>query len=397
MNSYDVAVIGNGIIGTLTAIKVAESGISVAMVGPASRPGSASMAAGAMLNVLGEVDGALDDYMRRKIDIGTRAIGLWRSILSPSIFVADRTEIYRMHGRSEFEARCFDAIVTASGGVVRREQDRDIVALENEPAVSTPALFSWLDERLAALGVPKLEAPPSAKRIVKCAGAHTAHDGMLPVYFGVGNAMVVSEVEIDIPVRTVVRTPNRGNTCGLHIVPRGRSYYIGAGSYLATAPSDGYRIETLKYLTQCLEDDFGVETWQMAIQPIKGYRPISLDGKPLLGPPAANPDTYIATGTKRDGLTYAPVIAEDILAWLNGGARSVFEGWEPDRKPISYGTRQMAIDAYIANRDTALREHGRTSVTDGARATAIAAHDRVIARYNLPSDFGLHPELVPVV
>jgi len=220
----------------------------------------------------------------------------------------------------------------------------------------------------------------------------------MPLYFGVGNAMTISSIDLRLPPRTVMRTPNRGNTCGLHIVPRtSSSYYVGAGSYVATGPSEGYRIETLRYLVKCLEEDFGVETWQAGINPVKGYRPIALDGKPLLGPLKADAKTYVATGTKRDGLTYAPTIAEDILAWALGKPRSVFAGWEPDRQPITFGPRDFAIQAYVENRIAALLEHDRPAVEEDIRKDAEAAYKRAHERFALPADFGLHPEMLHVI
>ncbi len=397
MDKFDLAIVGNGVIGTLTALTAAEAGLRVALVGRPGRPGSASMAAGAMLNVLGEVDGPVDDYVTRKIEIGHRAIAMWRKLLPAEIFVADQTHIYKKSDRTELEVKCFGAIAEAAKVTPQRIGDKDVVLLKDEPAVSTPDLFAWLDARLAALGVLVVETPPPAAKVVRCAGSFTAGAGPLPLFYGVGNAMTLSDVDLKLPPRTVLRTPNRGNTCGLHIVPRGRSYYVGAGSYLATGPSDGYRFETLRYLIECLEADFGVETWQAAIQPLKGYRPISFDGKPLLGPLRAEPNVYVATGTKRDGLTYAPVIAEDILNWVKGAPRGVFDGWEPDRKPISYGPKDYAIDVYIANRRAALNEHGRDRAVEDLRKDAEAAYQLAHKKFDLPADFGLHPEILHVI
>ena len=398
MDGFEISVVGDGIIGTLAALKLSEAGFRVVLVGKAGRPGSASMAAGAMLNVLGEVDAPLDDYGQRKLAIGERAIGLWRGILPADIYVAEQTHIYRRDGGTDLEAKAFAAIVAAAQIRPERRPDRDIVVLPNEPAVSTPALFAWLDEQLRARNVPRFEdKAPQADKVVHCAGAFTQMPGMLPLYFGVGNAMVLRDVKLDIPSRTVMRTPNRGNTCGVHIVPRGDGYYVGAGSYIATGPSEGYRIETLRYLIACLEADFGVDTWQASIQPIKGYRPVALDGKPLLGPMRNNPNAYIATGTKRDGLTYAPVIAEDIVAWATGASRSVFEGWEPDRAPISFGPREYAIEAYVENRMAALHEHGRGTKEADVRRDAEMAYKRGHERFKVPADFGFHPEMLHVI
>ena len=49
-------------------------------------------------------------------------------------------------------------------------------------------------------------------------------------------------------------------------------------------------------------------------KPVIGFRPISFDGKPMIGP--LNKDIFVATGTKRDGLTLSPLIVDYVLNWL---------------------------------------------------------------------------------
>ena len=61
---------------------------------------------------------------------------------------------------------------------------------------------------------------------------------VLDTYYGVGNALEINDnkktLKSQIPNRTVVRSPNRGSTCGIHIVPRKENqYYLGAGSYIS--------------------------------------------------------------------------------------------------------------------------------------------------------------------
>ena len=77
MKAYDIAIIGNGIIGTLLAYKIREnSKKKIVLVGPKNRIGSASKASGAMLNVFSEIDNDkfIDDYMERKIQIGIKSL-----------------------------------------------------------------------------------------------------------------------------------------------------------------------------------------------------------------------------------------------------------------------------------------------------------------------------------
>ena len=82
MITFDVAIIGNGIIGTMIAYRLSKMKNSVALIGPKNRKGSASMAAGAMLNVFGEIDYDIEnnDYLKRKINLGILATKKWNKL-----------------------------------------------------------------------------------------------------------------------------------------------------------------------------------------------------------------------------------------------------------------------------------------------------------------------------
>lgn len=413
----DLTIIGNGVIGSLTALLAAKAGLKVALVGPWERPGAASTAAGAMLNVYGEIDGPLDDYGRRKLKIGLEGIKRWREILPPEVFVADKTHVFLKSDATDHERACFEAMKRAEGA--RGEQNygaSDLLILFDEPAIDTRLLFKWLDDQLrqhVALhqGANYWGGATSvAPKTVYCAGAFTPqamqHPGalhkqplkILPVFYGIGTAMHLGGVKIDVPPRTVVRSPNRGNTCGIHVVPRGPdAYYVGAGSYISRTPDPGIRLETIKYLTDCLLKDFNADIWRAKVTPVVGFRPMSLDGKPMLGPLKADDSVYVATGTKRDGLTYAPVIADDIIRWATGTERTgVFDGWEPDREPISYAEPHEARLAYVNNRLAAMQEHGREMLPQDAAYEYDRALLAAVTSHGPFTKFALHPELTGV-
>jgi len=395
-----VTVVGNGVIGSLTALMLAREGFDVVLSGPPDRHGSASLAAGAMLNVYGEIDGRLDEYGRRKLAIGLDGIKAWRELLPADVFVADRTEVYLKLYHTDHERAAFEAIARAAGqteSVERWIQKPWTLPLENEPAIDTRAMFAWLGAELEAAGVGYWRNATGGKTVY-CTGAfpNEVTPRCLPVFYGIGTAMHIEGAAIELPLRTVVRTPNRGNTCGVHVVPRHDGIYVGAGSYVSRTPQYGPRLETIKYLTDCLLSDFKCDIWRATVQPLVGFRPMSLDGKPMLGPLKDDPNVYVATGTKRDGLTYAPVVAQDIVAWAKGEKRSgVFDGWEPDRKPISHGYLDHS-DVYINNRIAAMAEHGRKIGYETCLEELVAAEKKARAEFNLPGGFGLHPEIVGI-
>ena len=84
--TYDLVVIGNGIIGALCAlnIKLNSPKLKIALIGKANRPFSASTGAGAMANVYAEIEkGPLKDQNEaRYLQIGLSAREKWLKILN---------------------------------------------------------------------------------------------------------------------------------------------------------------------------------------------------------------------------------------------------------------------------------------------------------------------------
>ena len=142
---------------------------------------------------------------------------------------------------------------------------------------------------------------------------------VLDTYYGVGNALEINDnkktLKSQIPNRTVVRSPNRGSTCGIHIVPRKENqYYLGAGSYISHKPNYNYRMGTISYLINSAENELFSKLTKLDFQPTIGFRPFSFDGRPMIGKISEN--FFAVSGTKRDGLTMAPLIANEILKFL---------------------------------------------------------------------------------
>ena len=459
---YDLVIVGNGVLGVYAVMIVSENhpDVSIALVGDVRRPGSASIAAGAMLNVFGEIDydRCPDNYQDDKLYIGRRAINSWISFLkshgvADAIITADHTIVFLNKDSTYLERKCFETIKDKYYSLIglrvpnedelsplaelNRAAHADFVVLEQEYGLSVPKLFAWMDsaidesnnidvinsqaESVSALGNTFSIATTNSgtvigDKIVVCTGASVnslmdeLSKEVLPVYYGVGTSL---EVEFDdkivaqLPKRCVIRSPNRGSTCGVHLVPRGKSsYYLGAGSYISTKPIFAHRMGTVKYLIDCLESDFiGIgSAHKINMNPVLGFRPMSLDGRPMIGSLKEHPNCFVATGTKRDGLTIAPCISEEILSWFSDEVcEPIFEKWHPERAPISYGDHDFATESYIENKIAGLIEHGLVSSSkEELRIRAELEHESekfhlsIRKRFDLPSDFGVHPEILNI-
>lgn len=158
---FDAVIIGNGCLGLTLAWEMSRQSpkARLALVGPPSRPGSASMAAGAMINVWAELEaGALEDpALAARADLARRALPLW-----------DR------HARE---------LTEASSVSVRPVWGTYVVSGPAGP-VSEEHAFSYLVDRLAAEGAEEVEcrtarlpfmAPQPSSRAMRVAQVPDGH------------------------------------------------------------------------------------------------------------------------------------------------------------------------------------------------------------------------------
>ncbi|MDC1176316.1 FAD-binding oxidoreductase [Candidatus Pelagibacter sp.] len=450
MKKFDVAIIGNGILGTLLAYNLKKFS-NVCIIGPSNRNGSASTAAGAMLNVFGEVDydKASDDYLEQKIKVGYQSQKLWKKFEKKiknkdDIFCADNTIIFKSKNSTPLEKKCFRAIVKYAKlynvysknhaklkQLKKNSKFKNIEAflIKGEGAVNTKKLFDFLDNEIRgkitnfnseAKSLKKKNyyhiklgnsQTISAKKIILCAGSFSKkilkNSGLniLDIYYGVGSALELFDtrkiLENKIPKRTVLRSPNRGSTCGIHIVPRSNNnYYLGAGSNIVHKPNYNHRSGTLNYLFNCAEKEIFGNFTKVDCKPVIGFRPISFDGKPMIGP--VNKDVFVATGTKRDGLTLSPLIVDYIKNWLKDSkfVNKNFEKWLPNREPISYGDQSFSTEVYINNKIAGLLEHNDIDKKNIKRVKkellleSKKFHKKIIKLKKLKNTFGVHPEIL---
>ncbi len=204
-----------------------------------------------------------------------------------------------------------------------------------------------------------------------------------------------------IPNRTVVRSPNRGSTCGIHIVPRKENqYYLGAGSYISHKPNYNYRMGTISYLINSAENELFSKLTKLDFQPTIGFRPFSFDGRPMIGKISEN--FFAVSGTKRDGLTMAPLIANEILKFLGNKKfeSKIFQGWSPLREPISFKNQKYSTQIYVDNKIAGLLEHNNIKQKDVTRVKkelekeSEIFHKKIIKMKNLEKKFAIHPEIL---
>ena len=182
----------------------------------------------------------------------------------------------------------------------------------------------------------------AAAQVVLATGAHTNEvlarsglTGLLPPLLGGRGVSVL--VRATDPTPGCVRTPNRAFACGLHAVPRADGMtYLGATNRLTTTPEPalGPQLSELDDLIGgCVRElDRRLRRAEVVSMSV-GHRPVTADRLPLVGR-TAEPWLLVATGTWRNGVVLAPLVADlvaDEVAEPGAGAgASVLGDPRPD-------------------------------------------------------------------
>ncbi len=405
-----IAIVGNGVIGTLTAIVLKETfpHFDICLIGELSRPGSASAGAGAMANVFAEYEHekTLDNSMQEKyLSIGLSGRESWTKLIEKwkanQIITARDTLVFLKKAGSEFEKLNFESVIDVSKRHNSLElcdseeldlvfgdrslQVEQMIRLKGEFALCTIALFKLFENIISKLGIRiyanSAESITTSEVILnngkslpfdKCIVAAGSKSEqilnsfkIIPMLQGVGTAWVINSTDgqLDHLKNMVLRTVNRGGAqCGLHVVPRSDgTIYLGAGNYVTLPGYSDHRLETVKYLFESFQNEIiGRQvSYELTGRLSIGYRPRTIDGFPVIGHLDAGENIFVIGGTNRVGLTWAPRLVDEVINWINQKDISDnFKSWKPNRSPISFGSPESAITYFTQSRLSNALEHG---------------------------------------
>lgn len=444
-------IIGNGILGLAIALRMAERAGAkdqIVVIGKATREGSATLAAAAMLNSFAEVEtGSLATPMDKyRFDLSTRAGKAWskfaKQMGAKSLGLG--TYVVNNSAADDLDDENFDAILAALKSYKEPHElvnPRDIPNYHPEQRYrATRALYvpgeGYMNPREAMTAleialrcykqVQFVDA--SATKLVKKGakiisvtlegGKSVAGDefvlatgatvsnildasklgiNMQRIFYGVGVSLEISSPEHRH--KKCIRTPNRGLACGVYSVPYGGDrILIGATNFITTEPRAHGRLMSVENISRSAMEQINTHFYRADLVRVNvGWRPTSQDTYPLLGRSSIK-NLAIATGTKRDGFHLAPVISQLLVEQLRGG--KVEKGWEqfaPERKPIRALTRKQAVEKAVRHQISAAYQHNYTpaqgrmaeAVAEQFRAQVEAIHDQVGAK-----DWGIPPEML---
>jgi len=454
LTQIDILIIGNGALGLFIADELTrrQTGKTVAVVGPSSREGAASQAAGAMLGCFGEVttETLRSESGRARFEIGVAAHDYWGSTIDRldkllpddrSLKVADDAYVILNSVGGELDSDNFAAIVAALKIYQKPWADIDAsdikgfnprtdcrafraIHLPMEGAVNARGVLAALETSLSGAGVPIIDQVVTristsngkvtgvklcegnsieADIVVIAAGAcseRLIHDvsnelKILPTFPGLGLGMIAKRSKGNA-FRSVVRTPNRGFACGLHIVPQGdEREYIGSTNRIVHQVMNVAWLEDVRYLAKYAMQQLDEEIAHHQIETLlRGNRPITLDGFPLVGwLPIVG--LYLMTGTYRDGLHSAPLLATHVTNELLGEPGIIDPMFNPTRDPISTRTIQQSIEEYAQHSVATWYETGADSSQMPTKDLFNYYRDNATKLYDqLGIDYALGPDVL---
>jgi glycine/D-amino acid oxidase-like deaminating enzyme len=374
-NEPDVVVVGGGIVAATCALALSSRGLSVLAI--TDRGASATEASGAMLGELGEfVRVPATAAERLEAELRLRAAAVWPAWADEAGVAPGRlqagTFVYASpdRARDELALAAIEQAAADNGRPAERVAPGDVPGLDPSPAcLPTRALFlpeeRWIDAPALLRDVwAAAEASDRVRReeghvvavetrggavtgvrrddglvstggvVVLCAGAGTgpllagtpelaeAVPQILPAK-GVGLQLRLPARLGEMPrLSHVIRSPNRDFACGLHLVPRDGGLYLGAtnratrwrGITGAVTAGEVLRLVASaerELLRDCARWDIVTGHW--------GERPLAADGLPVAGATPLD-GLFVATGTYRNGVLLAPLLADVVAETITGGS-----------------------------------------------------------------------------
>jgi glycine/D-amino acid oxidase-like deaminating enzyme len=445
----NIAIAGRGSIGLLIALQIHKKypNINVSLYGEQD-PYSASYAAGAMINILSEIDcfNIENPLTNWKLNNRSTAIKEWdeldnyltkKQIVNKSIYTSFGTRMSLMDSTiNEVEKKSFNSIIEAAKKYnidieLEDSKDKKNIYIKDENSVDSRNLFESIDNylqkeiRVVNSNVKSLKKLNNNWLLKDANGNEDIFDSVIIAcgswseqlisqsegitlpniqsFYGIGSALLVKSQlpHVKNPkLHEISRTPNRGGTCGIHGVQRNSSIYVGASSHTSHLPLKYPNPESIRTLFEGTERFLGIDTYDLGFETVMGYRPVTTDHVPIIGPLSDN--LWCIYGTKRDGLSWAPYFSKYLVNYI---FKDIDKNWQdlldlcqPYRTPVSAGNIDECIESYLLSKQWEDFQHGRLfDEQKKERLRTIANEAHAFINRNTDKGIGLNNEIINVV
>jgi glycine oxidase len=336
---FDVAVIGNGIIGLSAALELARAGASCALIGASEPGGGSGAAAGILAPSAGERDPEIRGFFRHSLGLFPNLVGSLREfdptlalleglleiVSSPASAAVDgeslQLDASEVGSREPALRAPFGALFHPRDGAIDSER---LLAAMRRAASQSPHITVVDANGAARIDVSQSPAVVttrnggtiSARTIVLAAGAWS------PRIEGLPRALPVVPVKgqiIALDAANALRRPVMGD--GVYLVPRGAELVVGA-----TSENAGFDVTTDDVTARSLHAAAAELCPALAPAPVvrrwAGLRPATPDLLPILGPDPEYPSLVYACGHSRNGILLAPATAQAVRAFCEGSRQA---------------------------------------------------------------------------
>lgn len=386
--NFDVIVVGGGAVGGAVVAELSKHKIDVGwIVDEPHKTDSATRAAGAMLGAFGEVGTDSESELERvELDFRLQSQRMYRDWLpwlkehsGQEIFVSQGTFVVGNNAGTTDRAvlKNIMAATERFGEAAELVEPTDVpglnptdryapigcIYLRDEHAVSSSDLLGAIrsvatrDKGTVLINETIHEVSPNkdtwivdgtqhryeAGSLVICAGSQS--HALLPasvrdictlpsLYFGKGSSATLTQAP---SFTNTIRTPNRAFACGVHVVPRSNEeVYLGATNFFGTDHQHeaGVEVGELHILFDQAIHQISTDLRLAKISDTRfGFRPITTSRRPIIGQTAL-PNLFIGTGTYRNGVLMAPLIAKHIVADITQANTELPNPYRPVNSPI---------------------------------------------------------------
>jgi glycine oxidase len=458
VQKFDIVIVGNGILGISTAyaLTLEDPRLKIAVIGSFHRKGSATVAAGAMLNCFAEITKftATSKHALSKFNMAKEALKRWpewlgqiNSELSPtkklSIIPGTFVLLNTRAGKRESEnyAAIHQALLQCGEpheevdpmeipGINPADDSRPLKSLyiPNEGSLNPIQLLHALEEIIVKNGAVTLIDDWAVRllvekdkitgvevqsgklyqsdRVLLAAGAYSQklldpismlQERIPKILAGPGSSLILKAKNHQF--KHVVRTPTRASSCGIHILPyneKSQLLYMGASNCIRLLPKTQPKGRDVYYLLERAMEQFNQDLHKAELVKWRaGNRPLSFDTFPLIGATSVA-GLWMLTGTYRDGFHESPLLAVSLAKAMLGKQTLFWHEFQPERLPIEVMSKQQSIEEFSDQYLSVGYEHGMKLPKIAWAATIEEmVYNRAELIYDaLEIDIGLSPDIL---